>query len=297
MMCMAARLPAQTAVERFDRQLDQIRRQTSAIPETVPIDQRALFDYGAFLDFNYFSIDDSNGRPHGLRQYELFPYARINFDGANEIYLRGIIGYQDWNKNESFDGRGDQPIDGDLDRGFYRFDMRGYESAYHHRDIGYDLTVKGGRDLVYWGNGVTLSQVIDGMVVDAGYGPFNVEAIAGVTPTRTVDIDSSRPNFDHNTERGFFGALLGQRIGAHHPFIYGLVQQDYNQDDLLVSQVATSTITTEFEYNSYYIAGGSNGSITDKLLYGIEIVYEGGDTLSNSFNQSTVQQFPRPRPR
>ena len=37
--------------------------------------------------------------------------------------------------------------------------------------------IKGGRDLVYWGNGLTLSQVIEGVVVDAGYNRANARPL------------------------------------------------------------------------------------------------------------------------
>ncbi|MEO6437102.1 MAG: alginate export family protein, partial [Tepidisphaeraceae bacterium] len=38
-----------------------------------------------------------------------------------------------------------------------------------------------------------------------------------------------------------------------------------------------------FDYNSYYIGIGSTGPIGDRITYGVEAAYEGGDTLSNSF--------------
>lgn len=273
---------AQSEVQRFNRQLEQIRREETSAADNVPIEQRAMFDYGAIVGFNYFSLDDPTGKSHGLREFDFFPYARLNLDGASEFYLRGRWGYHDWNSGESLDGRGDEPIDGDLDRGFYRFDLRAFESAYHHRDIGYDLSIKAGRDLAWWGNGLTLSQVLDGVVLGAGYAGFDLQLVAGVTPTRTVDIDFSRPNFDHNTARGFYGAILSRQIANHRPFVYALAQQDYNQDNVGI----TNGITTVYNYNSYYIGTGVTGALTDRLLYGVEATYEGGSTLSNSFTTS-----------
>src|SRR5689334_22615443 len=41
---------AQTSVERFNRQLEQIQRETTLQADTsVPIDQRTLLDYGGYL--------------------------------------------------------------------------------------------------------------------------------------------------------------------------------------------------------------------------------------------------------
>jgi hypothetical protein len=290
-MFLSTRIFAQAELQRFDRQLEQIRREQTAVADNVPLEQRALFEYGAIFGFNYFSLDDPSGRSHGLRQFDVFPFARLNLDGANEFYLRGRWGYRDWNRGESLDGRGDEPIDGDLDRGFYRFDYRAYQNVHRRRDPGFDFAVKGGRDLAYWGNGLTLSQVLDGVVVNAGWGGMDLEVLAGVTPTRTTDIDFSRPNFDHNTSRGFYGAMLSKQIERHRPYIYALAQQDYNVDNVGV----ISGITTVYDYNSWYVGTGVSGSITDRLLYGVEVTYEGGSTLSNSFiaTPQGLQQIPQ----
>jgi hypothetical protein len=68
----ASSAQAQTSLERFDRQLEQIRRDTeSRALADVPPEQRALIDYGGFLSFDYFSIDDANLDNHILRQYQL----------------------------------------------------------------------------------------------------------------------------------------------------------------------------------------------------------------------------------
>jgi len=271
---------AQSSLERFDRQLEQIRRDTDARAlADVPANQRALIDYGAFVNFNYFSIDDSALDNHILRQYELIGYARLNLDAAQEIYLRGRIGWQDFNPGDSFDGRGDEAIDGDLDRGFYRFDSQGYQRSRGQEVSDVGVRLEAGRDLVYWGNGLTMSQVIDGGIVDLSWHDTTLQLIGGITPVRTVDIDPSRPNFESNTRRGFYGANLSHQVGQHRPYLYGLLQRDYNQDDL----ATTGGVLTEYDYNSYYLGAGIGGAITDRLLYGVEVVYEGGTNLSNSF--------------
>ena len=66
-------------------------------------------------------------------------------------------------------------------------------------------------------------------------------------------------------------------------YVYGLSQTDDNDDDTLVF----GPTTTRFEYDSFYIGGGASGSITDEIRYAAEIVYEGGEGLSNSFNNNT----------
>lgn len=254
----------------------------------IPPGQRALIDYGAFLQFSYLSLDDSIGDNHGLRQYDFVPYVRLNFDGAQELFLRGRFGYRDFNDGDSFDGRGDERIDGDLDRGYYSFDLRRYNAAYNTNAFGagagsdFNFTFKGGRDLAYWANGLVLGTTLDGINVNLQKGVLGLELIAGVTPVRTVDFDSSRPGFDYNTRRGFYGATLTTDLGDHQPYVYGLVQRDYNEMDTL----DLGLIQTEYDYNSWYIGIGSTGQLTPNLRYGVELVYEGGSALSNSFEAS-----------
>src|SRR5687767_1972144 len=80
---------AQTSVERFERQLQQIQRdQRLRINPDIPADQRALLDYGGYFTFNFFSIDDIEQKTHILRQYDLVAYGRLNIDNVHEFFLR-----------------------------------------------------------------------------------------------------------------------------------------------------------------------------------------------------------------
>ena len=142
------------------------------------------------------------------------------------------------------------------------------------------MVAQGGRQLVTWGNGLTLSDVVDGGILSVRYGPFTLDAVAGVTFDDVVDFDLSRPDFRNDTHRGLFGAMLGTEWAGQRVYAYGLVQRDYNGDEQLVG----GGLRTRFDYNSHYLGVGASGNIGDALLYGVEAVYEGGDTLSNSFD-------------
>jgi hypothetical protein len=267
-------------IQRFERQLEQIQRDTLYQVDTrVPIDQRATFDYGAYLSFTYFSIDDNNNLNHVLRQTQILPYARLNIDGVHEFFVRGIWGWRDFNEGDSFDGRGDEPIDGDLDVGYYRFDLARFNSAYRGKPITRDdFVFKGGRDFAVWGNGLVISERLDGATIDVVHGNLDAELLVGVTPTRTVDIDVSRPKFDFNTDRVFYGGQVGLRLGGtQRAFVYGLAQQDNNDETAIFGPV-----TTQFDYNSWYLGVGIGGPIGDRIVYGIEAAYEGGNNLTTS---------------
>lgn len=244
----------------------------------IPADQRALIDFGGYFSPQYYSIDDDNNDNHGLREWQLVGYLRANFDGANEIFMRASVAYDDYNAGDSFDGFGSRLIDPDFDRAYYRFDLQRYEAAYDGKFINYDVNFEGGRDLVYWGNGLAMGEVIDGVTPKFSWGPLTLSTVAGDTPLRTVDIQPDRPAFDFNTDRGFFGAMLTVNIGSQHPYVYGVVQRDWNSQN--VSTV--DGIVTRYAYNSDYIGAGSTGSITDHIQYGVEGVFECGNTLSDS---------------
>ena len=74
---------------------------------------------------------------------------------------------------------------------------------------------------------------------------------------------NSRPSFDHNTRRGFYGAMLSRDLAGHKPYVYGLLQRDYNDHDTLI----TGPVTTRFDYNSYYLAIGSSANrVSSKII-------------------------------
>jgi hypothetical protein len=252
----------------------------------IPPDQRLLLDYGGFFQPQYYSIDDVNNVNHSLFQPTLVGYLRANFDGANEIFMRLSVSYDQYNSGGSFDGFGSRLVDPDFDRAYYKFDLDRYESAYNGKLLNYDVSFEGGRDLVYWGNGLVMGQVLDGVMPSFSYGPLALNVIAGITPLRTVDIQPDRPGFSFNTKRGFYGALLNATLPniPIHPYVYGIVQRDYNSDN----QSLQDDIITNYGYDSDYIGAGATGELGDHVHYGLEAAWEGGKTLSDS---SAVEGF------
>jgi hypothetical protein len=276
----AARAQDARGLERFERQLEQIQRENRVLADdAVPVDQRMLVDYGGYVTGSFAAIDDPDQETHVFRQYDLVGYGRVNVDGAHELFARVRTTYRDFNAGDAFGRHGDDWVEPTLDRAHYRFDLaRHLESTGGVTPRG-NVVVQVGRQLVNWGNGLTLSEEIDGADVVLSYDPFSLELLAGSTRTSVADFDSSRPGFLGDTQRAFFGALLGAQLGTHRPYVYGLVQRDNNDRDTLV----TGDVVTRFAYDSFYIGIGSAGGLTDRLSYGVELVYEGGDALSNSF--------------
>ena len=286
---LAARAAGQSELQKFQRQLEQIQRQTRLMAEpSVPPGQRALVNHGGYLTFNFLTIDDTDQNTHILRESNLTYFAQVNIDGVHQFFVRGRTTYRDFNRGDTFDSHGDDWVQPTLDRGHYRFSLKRQIEAYQGRTIDGDLTIQGGRQLIHWANGLTLSQQIDGGQVNAAIGSLSLHAIGGITRDSSTDIDSSRPGFSSDTKRGFYGGLLSfQAEPRHRPFIYGLIQEDYNDNDVLVTPAGDPATTaddlrTRFEYTSHYIGIGSSGSLGDRLAYGVEVVYQGGEGLSNS---------------
>lgn len=282
---IASTTTAQVELERFERQLEQIQRDTRLKVDTnIPTDQRMLIDYGGFVTLNMLILDDPGQDTHYLRQYDLNGYVRLNIDGVHEFFLRARTSYRDFNSGDDFDGRGDDLVEPTLDRAHYRFDLRRYMAAYKGEAVDYNFAVQAGRQLVHWANGLTLSLELDGAVFTFEKNPVTLDVLIAKTRDSITDLDSSRPSFTTETDRIFYGAKLTCNANSRHrPYVYVLAQDDRNPNEALNNAVLFNPVTTVFNYDSYYIGVGSTGNLSDNLLYSVEFAYQGGKTLSSSF--------------
>ena len=112
-----------------------------------------------------------------------------------------------------------------------------------------------------------------------------VDLLAAVTVKETIDFDNTRPDFDHNTHRGYYGARVTLPVGQQNPYAYFLLERDYNRPEA----PDTHVIPTRYDYDSYYAGFGSNGALGDHLAYAAEFCYEGGHGLSNSYDPATFK--------
>ncbi len=274
-----------TQVERFERQLEQIYRDTRLRADTsLPADQRALIDYGGYITLSFVTVDDLGAETHVLRQSDLNLWGRVNFDGAHEFFARGHVRHRDWNTGDDFDGNGDD-TETEVDRLFYIFDLAAARAAYEGEIIDYNVRAKLGRQLVSWGNGLTLSEELDAAHVTLKWKDLSIDLLGGRVQPNITDIDSTRPKFDNDTDRSIWGIQARyQATARHQPYAYFISQNDRNDDDFAV----IGGTPTNFEYDSWYAGVGSRGNLGDQLLYGVEMVYQGGETYSSSVNESFV---------
>lgn len=278
------------AVRRLERQLREFDMQYRvSISPDQPISERLLVDYGGSLRFGFYTIDDAESKSHILYQYDARAYLRLELDGAHRIFIRGKGQYDDWERGDSFDGRGSRWNNPGLDRAFYQFDLRGLERAQTGVAPDYNFNAKIGKQYVVWGSGLTLSNTMWAGLLDAEYGTLGFTALGGVTaPRDVIDFDGSRPGFDSFVRRVYAGFQFEYRgLTEHRPYAFFLSQLDSNRESQKFQNVA-GLFPTTFGYDSYYLGFGSKGDLSAEWTYRAEFVKQFGVTFSNSFDPATA---------
>lgn len=250
---------------------ERLRRQAD---EELPATQAVDFDYGGWYSFHLFIYDDGVNSSRTFRRNDLRLWGRLALDeGAHTIYARTRLSFLDFNTGDSFDGRDNDWEGPNLERGYYRFDLRRAMKAYANRDVDYNLTVKIGRDLATFGTGYALSTPLDQVWIRGEHHDVAVTGLIGRTVGSSDDLDSSRSTA--RTRRAFFGLEL-RYLGfdRHEPFAYVLWQRDHNHDSF-------PTLLQQYDYDSFYVGIGSEGELLTNLRYSTEWVYESGHSYGN----------------
>lgn len=300
--CTASRAVAQAdadLTQRLQRQLRQIEQQSlMRVNPELSIGERALIDYGVVATFGFLAVDDTQQRTRILRQTDVQAFAYANIDGgAHEAFGRLRFTYQDFEDGDSFDGTGDGLVDPLSDRYWYKFDLRRAIEAYQGRYSKHNLRLQVGRQYVHWASGLAFSDQLYAARVWFEFDDwFELEGLVGTTPASTVvDFDASRPSFDGDTKRDYIGGRITlTAIENHRPYFYTLIQRDRNDQDFFIIPAAPGfAFPTRFHYDSEYWAIGSTGSITPKLSYEIEGIYQTGENLSNPVPPFVLPAIPQ----
>ncbi len=252
------RLIEEEVRERLDREL--------------PADRKLDLDWGGWYSFHLFLYDDGVESSRTFRQHDFRLWSSVKLDrGAHEFYGRLKLQYQDFNSGDSFDGNDDDWVGMNLDRGFYRFDLRRALQAYRKERIDWNLNLKLGRDFVQLGTGYALSLPLDHVLLTAEFGDWEVKGLAG-TAIRSMDnIDHSHPN-STNSERNFWGGQVTYTgFEKHKPFVYAF----WNEDQLTEKPI---DLYQDWDYDSWYLGVGSDGELVSNLRYTTEWLFERGDT-------------------
>ena len=267
-------------LEKQMRQYDEAWR--LEVPADAAISERLLVDYGVSLRAGLYSIDDADSESHVLRQYDGRAWVRADLDGVHRFYGRLKFTYDDWNSGDDFDGQGDDLREPIGERWWYEFNLRGLKQSTTGQTPPWNVDLKAGKQFVQFGSGLALSNALIASQLELeGFGAA-LDLLYGVTPPNdVVDFDVSRPSFDTNTKRTFYGAQLEVRGGSCVPYVYGLVQRDHNDRDFSFYAANGLLYPTNFHYNSEYYGAGLHGSLDPSFAYQSELSFESGRALSS----------------
>ncbi len=251
----------------------------------TPIAERILFDYGGYFRYGFSAVDDSKSQAQYLNQFDARFYGRVELDGYMRFFGRLRVEYDSWNTIGDYapSGEGWQRPVGELY--WLEFDLGNWMSSQDGAGRSWTLRARGGRQFVFWANGLSLANYMYAGTLDAAIDDLSATGLLGFTAGGdTVDWDTSRPGYDNDTDRMYLGAKFDYRLGEHTPFFYYLAQFDQNagQQAMLPPGVATEfQAPTRFRYNSQYWGTGINGTLGADWLYRVEFALETGSTLSD----------------
>jgi len=260
----------------FQHTIDEVLRGHYEVGPGRSLSESLRLAYGAYTTFGYLSSDDLTGEARGFAQIDSKLWARAETRG-HTFYGRLRLQYYDYDSGDAFTASGDGLTEPLFDRYWYRFDWRNDERAENGTDPGWDWWVQVGRQYVNWVSGLTLADPLYAVRAGAETRSFKADFLFGATPNHFIDFDGSRPNFDSDTERYFYGVSAECRaLHNHRPFVYFLWQEDENSQPF-------GAAGPLYHYNSRYVGAGATGEIiTGVWLYRLELVYEFGDSISDT---------------
>jgi len=274
LVCVVAGAAAQGLAQDGRRIYDEQLR--VRLDQQIPAAKEVDLDVGGWFSFALFDYADSDTNENRtLRQHQLRAWAKLNIFNVHQFYVRGLVGWDDWNSGDHPQDKGDEDTGPEIERAWYQFDLGQLLRNQTGRDPAVSLKIKVGRDFAQIGTALVLSMPLDMIQLDAKAGPWEVMALLAKTRSNTPNIDSSQPVFDRQ-QRCFWGAEIRYLGFAHHrPFIYYLGQSDH-------TAAKPEDALQKYEYDSQYLGVGSTGSlILRDLRYQFEAVGEWGSNYSS----------------
>jgi hypothetical protein len=234
------------------------------------------FDAGGWFNFALFNYQDQNNQQRNLRQYEVRPWASFNDQGVNKFYVRGLVGYDDWNTGENPNGKDNEWEEPSLERAWYQFDLGQllYNETGKTPPVAFRFKV--GREFMTIGTSFVLAQTLDMVQWEVAAGDWQLMFLLGKTVTHTPNLVDQSPAVEDHQDRCLFGTQLTYKGFDHHqPFIYFLDNSDHTQPWPYDSKQS-------YDYSSRYLGAGSTGTILlPDLRYQTELVGEWGRTYGN----------------
>lgn len=269
----------------FQQTVDEVLKAHFEAGQGRTFSETTRFAYGAYTTLAYLSADDLAGDPQGFSEIDAKFWMHAEKAG-HKVYGRLRLLYENFDSGDAFTASGDGFIEPLFDRYWYRFDWRTEQQAETGTDPGWGWWVQFGRTYVTWVSGLTLSDPLYAARGGIDTKSFSFDLLFGITPDHFTDFDASRPNYTSDTERYFYGVSAECRsLRSHRPFVYLLWQEDENSQPF-------GPAGPQYSYDSRYAGLGSAGEIVTGIwLYRLELVYEFGESISNTLAAQTTDDI------
>jgi len=262
----SAQGPAANSFFRRQQFLDEATRQR--LDADIPARQRVLLEGGGYFIPQWQQYDDIRNQSN-YRQMDLRLWGQLVVDEVHRVYARMRLVHTNFGPGDS-PFSWNQDLEGpNLDQGFYELHLSRAAEKYFDQTWPVDVRVTLGRQFVEFGQGMTLSKVLDGGTVRAETGNWRVTALLANTIKSGYNIDHSLQVAGHMDRlfSGFQVDFFG--LSGHQPFFYFFHQKDHTDEE-------PAGVAQEFEYDSSYIGFGSTGKVVEDLRYATEVVFEWG---------------------
>lgn len=237
-------------------------------------ERRLVIDYGVWINhlFSDFKDDDNDSAAKDATNLTyamdqrawvratLRPPADGNSENEHSVYLR-LKNKDTWrdpaDANGRFDWNGPH-----VDYAFLTLDLRPF-------------LLQAGRRFYQVGEGIAYSNVNDGVELLVSGATWSLMGFVSRTPPHEDNIDLSIPG-DKHSGRTFY-AIEGKYLGIPNHGVYGYAL--WQADD---EEEHPENPTQDFDYNSQYVALGSEGKLLANLRYASELILETGHSITSS---------------
>jgi len=236
--------------------------------ETAPLSELVDWQYGGWLDYFSFIIDDGIQSQRLYQRPGVALWTRVRLDdGAHEIFARVRLRYNYFNPGDAYVRQSDWEGP-DFDRAYYQINL-GKALRLTRSSDPVQLAARIGRQETLFGTGYVLDQPLDAVWLTTRLWDFRVDALFGNSPQSYLNVDRSRPVASHS-DRRFYGVQVAYTgLERHEPFVYALWNDDSTDE-------TPREWLQNYAYDTQYFGVGSRGQVIPRLNYWTEAVFETG---------------------
>lgn len=260
---------------------EETRRRLDA---NIPKEQKAIVTWGGYIIPQWQQYDDVR-KQSNFRQIDLRLWGNAVIDDVHHIYARMKLAHTNFGPGDSPFGW-NQDLEGpNLDQGYYELRLSKALEKYGNTKVPFDSRITVGRQFVEFGNGLSLSKVLDGGTFSVETGQWRATGLFATTIRSDTNIDLSPVVADH-MDRTLGGLQIDcLALSGHQPFAYFIVQHDSTEEE-------PENLNQEYDYDSNYFGFGSNGEVVQNLRYATEVVFETGQSeRQNNLGSSRIRAF------